>query len=201
MERPLALRCLNPYTSPSESSTPEPHLPILESIPGPTLNSPGRRRCRLSAGQVAHDLRHITPQMKTAASSLPRGNSHSLQFLVLGEGSSRDGFDGVLFQASEKQSTEQSVSHPPVKRWWLRALRAGQSLSAHGAHYWLQDARQTLCESQRLAFCWRESPPQGLTALGKIRREDFSSRILALAYYRPSLKTEVFFKKAVAPEC
>lgn len=80
-------------------------------------------------------------------------------------------------------------------------MRAGQSLSAHGAHYWLQDARQTLCESQRLAFCWRESPPQGLTALGKIRREDFSSRILALAYYRPSLKTEVFFKKAVAPEC
>lgn len=35
---------------------------------------------------------------------LPGGDSHSLQLLVLGEGSGRDGSDGVLFQASGKQS-------------------------------------------------------------------------------------------------
>lgn len=53
------------------------------------------------AGCLLHDT--FPPRLKDLGSFLPRGNSHSLQFLVLGEGSGGDGPDGVLFQASEKQ--------------------------------------------------------------------------------------------------
>ena len=124
-------------------ATLRPHLPVLGDIPGLTLSSPEH-------GHAAPYLRRLptipmTPWTEKIGLLSRQGDSHALQFLVLGERSSRDGSDGVLLQASGKQSREESINHLLINKWLPGALRTGSFLPST-AHILGQERLSQHCQ-------------------------------------------------------